>query len=120
MVLESKPDLVVLAGWMHILSDAFLDALGSIPCINLHPALPGAFDGADAIGRAYTAFQNGEITKTGAMIHRVVREVDRGQPLVVREIQMEKGETKEQLEARIHKVSLCDDSPLTHRSSMKS
>lgn len=150
-VLDSKPDLVVLAGWMHILSPGFLEILNGttepppapalppptptaidptptpttttqpqtqprpqpehalqfpIPCINLHPALPGAFDGADAIGRAYAAFQNGEITKTGVMVHRVVAEVDRGEPLVVREIEMVKGESKEELENKIHQVSL--------------
>jgi phosphoribosylglycinamide formyltransferase len=103
-VMESKPDLVVLAGWMHILSPAFLDAI-SVPIINLHPALPGAFDGADAIGRAYEAYQKGEVDKTGAMVHRVVKEVDRGEPLVVREVEIKKGESKEDLEARIHEVS---------------
>jgi phosphoribosylglycinamide formyltransferase len=122
-VVESRPDLVVLAGWMHILSDAFLDILNGatkipqfadgssppinfpIPCINLHPALPGAFDGANAIGRAHEAFTKGEVDRTGVMVHRVVREVDRGEPLVVREIKMEKGETLAQLEAKIHEVS---------------
>ncbi|TFY60204.1 hypothetical protein EVG20_g7498, partial [Dentipellis fragilis] len=39
-VAAAQPDLVVLAGWMHILSDAFLDALAPTPVINLHPALP--------------------------------------------------------------------------------
>jgi phosphoribosylglycinamide formyltransferase len=99
---------------MHILSDAFLDILNgrstevevktTIPCINLHPALPGAFDGANAIGRAFEAFQRGETTKTGVMVHRVVREVDRGEPLVVREVEIKKGDTLEDLEARIHEV----------------
>jgi phosphoribosylglycinamide formyltransferase len=149
-VLDSKPDLVVLAGWMHILSPQFLEILNGttepppapalpppdlsslptqteplpsqsnldtatstpshalrfpIPCINLHPALPGAFDGADAIGRAFAAFQEGTIDKTGVMVHRVVAEVDRGEPLVVREIPMKQGETKEELETKIHQVS---------------
>jgi phosphoribosylglycinamide formyltransferase len=152
-VLDSKPDLVVLAGWMHILSPQFLEILNGttepppapalpppdvsslptqteplpsqvaseststpshtlkfpIPCINLHPALPGAFDGADAIGRAYQAFQDGTIDKTGVMVHRVVAEVDRGEPLVVREIPIKQGETKEQLETNIHQVSTCYD-----------
>lgn len=103
LVNESKPDLVVLAGWMHILSPTFLDMVHA-PIINLHPALPGAFDGANAIGRAHEAFQRKEIQKTGAMVHRVVAEVDRGEPLVVREIEM-KDETLEQLEQRIHEVS---------------
>ena len=106
LVIETKPDLIVLAGWMHILSDKFLDITNAanVPCINLHPALPGAFDGANAIGRAHEAFGRGETTKTGAMVHRVIKEVDRGQPLVVREIEMRHGETLEQLEGRIHEV----------------
>jgi len=103
LVVDTKPDLVVLAGWMHILSDRFLDIL-TVPCINLHPALPGAFDGANAIGRAHEAGARGDIVKTGVMVHRVIKEVDRGEPLVVREIPIRQGETLEQLEARIHEV----------------
>jgi folate-dependent phosphoribosylglycinamide formyltransferase PurN len=92
---------------MHILSPSFLDLLGpSTPIINLHPALPGAFDGADAIGRAYAAFQKGELEngRTGVMVHRVVKEVDRGEPLVVREVPVKEGESLEELEARIHSI----------------
>jgi hypothetical protein len=33
--------------------------------INLHPALPGQFDGANAIQRAFEAYQAGECTHTG-------------------------------------------------------
>lgn len=134
-VVESRPDLVVLAGWMHILSPEFLAILdGSvapppvpayvsesqssstpqsqepthfpIPIINLHPALPGAFDGANAIGRAYEAAQKGEIQNTGVMVHKVVPEVDAGEPLVVREVPCVKGETLEDLENKMHQVSL--------------
>lgn len=100
------PDLVVCAGWMHVLSSPFLNALASadVPIINLHPALPGAFNGADAIGRAYEAFQNGEISKTGVMIHKVIRDVDMGDPVVVKEVEMRQGESKEELEERIHQT----------------
>jgi phosphoribosylglycinamide formyltransferase len=41
IILESRPDLIVLAGFMHILSAEFLSLVGDIPIINLHPALPG-------------------------------------------------------------------------------
>lgn len=93
---------------MHILSAKFLDSLNNDikGIINLHPALPGAFDGARAIERAYESFQKGEIKKTGVMVHRVVKEVDRGEPLVVREIEIEEGETIEDLTSRIHEVCL--------------
>ncbi|EJD42200.1 phosphoribosylglycinamide formyltransferase [Auricularia subglabra TFB-10046 SS5] len=114
MLLKHKPDLIVLAGWMHIFSDGFLDIVYAvkpldegakpIPVINLHPALPGAFDGANALERAYEAFQRGEIARTGAMVHRVVKDVDRGEPVVVRHIDMIPGEEQDKFEARVHQV----------------
>lgn len=105
-VLASKPDLVVLAGFMHILSENFLDPFtqANVRILNLHPALPGQFDGANAIQRAWDAFQEGKIDRTGVMVHEVVKEVDRGQPLVVREIGCRKGESVEQLGNRMHEV----------------
>jgi phosphoribosylglycinamide formyltransferase len=38
------------------------------------------------------------------MVHRVIKEVDRGEPLVVREVEIKKGDTLADLEARIHGV----------------
>ncbi|KAF9261950.1 phosphoribosylglycinamide formyltransferase [Marasmius fiardii PR-910] len=108
IVLQQKPDLVVLAGWMHVFGDGFLDLMNGaeppIPVINLHPALPGAFDGANAIERAYEAFQKGEISHSGVMVHRVVKEVDRGEPLIVREVKIENGEPLESFAQRLHAV----------------
>jgi phosphoribosylglycinamide formyltransferase len=73
-----------------------------VPVINLHPALPGQFNGAHAIDEAYQAFQEGKIDKTGIMIHYVILEVDMGEPIVTKEIPMRKGETQDDLEQRIH------------------
>lgn len=88
LILEDEPHLVVCAGWMHILSLAFLENLrkNGIDIINLHPALPGQFNGAKAIERAHQAFMNGEITETGIMVHYVIHEVDMGEPIVVKKI----------------------------------
>ncbi|KAG6815573.1 hypothetical protein H0H93_009440 [Arthromyces matolae] len=117
IVLKDEPDLVVLAGFMHIFSEGFLDFADGrkplfdgeqprkpIPVINLHPALPGAFDGAHAIERAYEAFQKGEVERTGIMVHRVVKDVDRGEPLIVREVPIMKDEPIEAFEERVHKA----------------
>ncbi|KAF3937585.1 hypothetical protein ABW19_dt0200110 [Dactylella cylindrospora] len=103
---DQYPDLIVCAGWMHILSTAFLEPIDNagIPIINLHPALPGAFDGAGAIGRAWQAFQDGEIEETGVMIHYVIKEVDRGEPIVVKKVPIKKGESEDELTARIHDI----------------
>lgn len=45
-ILEHKPDLIVLAGWMQIFGEHFLNPLTAAGCtiINLHPSLPGMFD----------------------------------------------------------------------------
>ena len=42
-VTQQSPDLIVLAGWMHVFTPSFLDPLAEkgVPIINLHPALPG-------------------------------------------------------------------------------
>ena len=100
------PDLVVCAGWMHILSPGFVNALASanVPIINLHPALPGQFDGASAIDRAYEAFQKGEIKRTGVMVHYVIDQVDKGEPILVKEIEIKPGWSQDELEDRIHQV----------------
>lgn len=76
----------------------------NIPVINLHPALPGQFDGANAIGRAWEAYRRGEIRSTGVMIHYVIGEVDRGEPIVTREVGIEGCASEDELEGRIHEV----------------
>lgn len=75
MVEEWGAQVVVLAGFMHIVSQPFLDALPPGRVINLHPALPGEFDGVRAIERAFEAYQAGTLTRTGVMVHRVIPDV---------------------------------------------
>lgn len=72
------PDLVVLAGWMRILTMSFL---GWFPqrVVNLHPALPGELPGTGAIERAWHEAIAGTRTHTGVMVHLVPDEgVDDG------------------------------------------
>ncbi len=98
------PDYVILAGWMRLLTMAFL---GRFPqrVINLHPALPGAFPGTHAIERAYAAWQRGEIDRSGVMVHLVPDEgVDAGPVLGMEQIRFRPGETLEAFEARVHAV----------------
>ena len=70
-------DLIVLAGWMHVLSHSFTGIFKNT--INLHPALPGSFVGVDCIEKAYNAFKTGKIRETGSMVHYVTEELDRGE-----------------------------------------
>lgn len=104
VVAEAAPDWVVLAGWMHILSRAFLDHF-SYRVVNLHPALPGKFPGAHAIEEAFAAFQRGEINQTGCMVHLVPDEaVDAGPVIGVAEVPIYRTDTLETLANRMHQA----------------
>ena len=104
IVAAYRPDWVVLAGWMRILTSAFLDHFPN-RVINLHPALPGTFPGTHAIERAYEAWQRGEIDRTGVMVHLVPDEgVDVGPVLGMRKIIFRPDESLEKFEGRMHKI----------------
>lgn len=97
------PDLIVLAGWMHILSAAFLNHFPH-KVINLHPALPGQFAGTHAIQRAYEAYQRGEVDHTGCMVHFTVPEVDAGPVIAQAEVPILPTDSLADLEARMHQM----------------
>jgi formyltetrahydrofolate-dependent phosphoribosylglycinamide formyltransferase len=100
-IAKFDPDLIVQAGWMHILSLAFLDQFPR-RVINLHPALPGEFDGANAIARAWEAHKKSNLERTGAMIHWVIPKVDAGEVIISREIEFLEDDTLDSFEARLH------------------
>lgn len=102
-IIKKRPSLIVLAGWMHILSATFLAHI-SAPIINLHPALPETFKGADAVKMAWDAFQRKEITITGAMVHHVVPEIDSGVVVAFATVQIEKTDTLETLRERVRTI----------------
>ncbi len=107
LVAAYEPDWIVLAGWMRILTSAFLDTFSG-RVINLHPALPGTFPGTHAIERAYEAFRRGEIQSTGVMVHLVPDEgVDCGPVIAQETVPILFEDTMETLEARIHQVEHC-------------
>ena len=51
LVLKDKPDLICCLGFLHVLSEAFLGLIyaAHLKIINLHPALPGQFNGSVSI-----------------------------------------------------------------------
>ena len=101
-----EPDIVVCAGFMRIVTSHFLEPLSKsgIPVINLHPSLHGDIIGAHAIERAWDEWKRGERSKTGVMVHYVIAEVDMGEPIVQREVQIEGCETLEALQERMHET----------------
>lgn len=96
---KEKIELVVLAGFMRILSAEFVTKFrGRI--LNIHPALLPAFRGENAIERALDY----GCKITGVTVHFIDEKVDNG-PVVLQEaIKIKKGETLKNLEARIHKL----------------
>jgi phosphoribosylglycinamide formyltransferase-1 len=104
IVAEFEPTLVILAGWMRVLTAAFLDQY-PMRVVNLHPALPGTYPGTHAIERAWNDFQAGKITQTGVMVHYVPDEgVDVGPVIAQEVVPISDEDTLETLEERIHQV----------------
>lgn len=101
-----QPELVVCAGFMHILSPYFLDPLheAHVDIINLHPALPGEFTGKNAVKRAMSSFKSGDTSRTGVMIHWLTVEVDKGEPILVREVPILPADDLMTLEDRMQEV----------------
>lgn len=93
-----RPDLVVLAGFMRIVTPVFLRRFPLI--LNLHPALPGELPGTHAIERAWQEAQDGTRTETGVMVHEVVEEIDAGPVHGVTRVPIEG--SLEALEAAMH------------------
>jgi phosphoribosylglycinamide formyltransferase-1 len=92
-------ELVVLAGYMHLLRPCFLERFpGRV--INVHPALLPQFPGAHAIEDALAA----GVPVTGATVHYVDEGVDTGDVIRQREVQVLDGDTVESLRARIQAV----------------
>ena len=92
-------DLVVLAGYMQILSAAFVARFRN-RVVNVHPALLPAFPGLDAIGQALDA----GVETTGVTVHLVDEGVDTGPPLLQREVPVPPSRDRAELEAAIHAV----------------
>ena len=93
-------DLIVLAGWMRILSPWFCEKwAGKI--INIHPSLLPAFaGGCNAIEDAY----NHGCKVFGVTVHWVTPEVDEGAIIVQRAIHKFEGDTLDMITDKIHRV----------------
>jgi phosphoribosylglycinamide formyltransferase-1 len=93
--------LVVLAGYDRILADAFWDALGEIPVINIHPSLLPAFGGLNDM-KVHEAVIASGVAETGVTVHRAHRgRLDEGEVVVQRRVPVLPGDTPETLAARV-------------------
>lgn len=98
---EHRIDLVVLAGYLKILTADFLDTIG-IPVINVHPALLPKFGGKGYYGlRVHEAVLASGDTVTGATVHYVNAVTDGGQIIRQKEVPVKPGDTPEILQGRV-------------------
>jgi phosphoribosylglycinamide formyltransferase-1 len=94
LIAALRPDLVVSAGFMRILSHRITT---KFPIINSHPALLPAFPGAHAVRDALAA----GVSETGTTIHWVDAGVDTGPIISQKKVEILEGDTEESLHERI-------------------
>ncbi len=90
-------DLVVLAGYMQLLSEGFVGRFRH-RVVNVHPALLPAFPGLDAIGQALEA----GVDRTGVTVHFVDEGVDTGPTILQREVEVPRDRDRAALEEAVH------------------
>ena len=91
--------LVVLAGYMHLLTPAFLDRFPDA-VVNVHPSLLPAFPGARAVEEQLAA----GVAESGATVHLVDEGVDSGEVLAQERVPVLAGDTPDTLHERIKSV----------------
>jgi phosphoribosylglycinamide formyltransferase-1 len=96
---ERQVDLVVLAGYMQLLSPEFVGRFRG-RAVNVHPALLPSFPGLDAIGQA---LEHG-VKVTGVTVHFVDEGVDSGPIILQRAVEVPESGDRAELEERIHVV----------------
>jgi phosphoribosylglycinamide formyltransferase-1 len=94
-----SPDLIVLAGYMELLSEPFVARFRD-RIVNVHPALLPSFPGLDAIGQA---LDHG-VKVTGVTVHFVDEGVDSGPIVLQRAVEVPPDRDRDALEAEIHRV----------------
>jgi phosphoribosylglycinamide formyltransferase 1 len=99
LVAAEAPDLVVLAGWMSILTGRFLDRFPD-RVVNLHPSLLPAFPGMHAIEEALAW----GVRWTGVTVHYAEELVDAGPPILQEPVPVLYGDTAATLRERIREA----------------
>ena len=96
---DSNPNLIVLAGFMRILTSVMTEAFKN-KIINIHPSLLPKYPGLDTHN---SVIKNGDL-KHGITIHFVNEVLDGGQIIAQGEISVNANETSEELKTRIQAI----------------
>ena len=92
-------DLIVMAGWMRIVSKKFVDAYAG-QIINLHPSLLPKYKGLHAVEQAIAAGES----ETGATVHFVNEYLDSGDIIKQQEVPILPGDTVESVTRAIQQA----------------
>ncbi|MTD99654.1 phosphoribosylglycinamide formyltransferase [Paracoccus sp. YIM 132242] len=95
-LLDARPDILCLAGFMRILTPAFIDRFEG-RMLNIHPSLLPKYPGLHTHARAIAAGD----TEAGATVHEVTSDLDSGPILGQARVPIELGDTSETLAARV-------------------
>src|SRR5438128_835657 len=93
---EAQPDFICLAGYMRLLTPAFVAAYPN-RILNIHPSLLPAFPGVDAQAQAIAY----GVKVSGCTVHFIDQNLDAGPILVQRAVEVRDDDTAEALAARI-------------------
>ena len=96
MLKEYKVDLIILAGFMRVLSPIFVQAFPK-KILNIHPSLLPKYPGLHAVKEA---LESGD-SHTGCTVHFVDEGVDTGPIIAQAKVPIKKGDTQDSLHARI-------------------
>ncbi len=98
---EIKPDLIVLAGFMTVLTDEFIDSFTN-KIINVHPSLIPSFCGNGFYGlKVHEAALERGVKVTGATVHFVNKITDGGPIIIQKTVNVMDGDTPEILQKRV-------------------
>ena len=103
---EWQVDLVVLAGFMRVLSQDFIERCPA-PIINLHPSLLPAYKGLNTHGRVIASGDR----LHGCSVHAVTPVLDDGQLISQSLLEVSKGDSAQTLQTRVQSLEhrlLCD------------
>lgn len=101
---ESGAEMIVLAGYMKVLSPEIIKAYRN-RIINIHPSLIPKYCGKGFYGiRVHQAVIAGGETESGATVHYVDEGVDTGEIIIQRKVPVKPGDTPEELAARVLEV----------------
>jgi phosphoribosylglycinamide formyltransferase 1 len=101
LLASMNTDLIVLAGYMKIIDAAVIERYQN-RIMNIHPALLPKFGGKGMYGHfVHEAVMNAGETESGATVHLVTDEYDRGPILLQKHVAIDPGDTPETLARKV-------------------